>query len=144
MGYSHYWKLNRQVSDAEFELFLDDVERIDPSLVISQDGERMVWKEVWETFVFRRTDTRFRFCKTGQNGGDEYVTAVLAVAKHHFGDDLQVSSDGNWSDWAKGLLIAKQACGIEHLSNFCVDEILTDDDLVSMAAEYGVLKDVRP
>lgn len=143
MGYSHYWKLNRQVSDAEFELFLDDVERIDPSLVISQDGERMVWKEVWETFVFRRTDTRFRFCKTGQNAGDEYVTAVLAVAKHHFGDDLQVNSDGNWSDWAKGLLIAKQACGIEHLSNFCA-EILTDDDLVSMAAEYGVLKDVRP
>lgn len=139
MGYTHYWKFKRQVSDAEFDLFIEDVRKIDQRFVLAQGAETMVVFNVWETFIFRRTDTDFNFCKTGRADGDKFVTAVLAVAKHHFGDDLQVSSDGNWADWAEGLLIAKERCGVEHLSSF-LSKILDDEDLLDMARKFGVAK----
>ena len=65
-----------------------------------------------ETFLFKRDniskpwkDTKsgkvFNFCKTARKSYDVAVTACLVLAKHHFGDDVNVSSDGEFEDWRR-------------------------------------------
>ena len=48
----------------------------------------------------------FMFCKTAQKNYDIAVTCALIIAKHHFGDDVAVSSDGGNAEWAE----AKELC----------------------------------
>ena len=40
---------------------------------------------------------------------DAAVTACLVVMKHHLGDAIRVSSDGEIGDWTAGLEIAAEA-----------------------------------
>jgi len=44
----------------------------------------------------------FSSCKTARKPYDVVVTAALIIAKHHFGDDVIISSDGSNSDWING------------------------------------------
>jgi len=57
----------------------------------------------------------FGFCKTAQKPYDTVVVACLIILKHCLGDSIEVSSDGNASEWANGLTLAKQVLGLKTL-----------------------------
>jgi hypothetical protein len=48
----------------------------------------------------------FNFCKTAMKPYDIVVTACLAILKYRLGDAIQVSSDGDASDWEAGTKLA--------------------------------------
>jgi len=56
-------------------------------------------------------DEVFNFCKTAQKPYDLAVVAVLVAAKHHFGSDIRVSSDGNEDEWQAGVNLVKHELG---------------------------------
>jgi hypothetical protein len=74
-----------------------------------------------------RPDLFFFCCKTAYRPYDIAVTAFLIVAKHHLGDDIKVSSDGEDRDWYD----AKQLCQL-HLG-YGVDYEIADVGLVRKA-----------
>lgn len=45
----------------------------------------------------------FSFCKTRWLPYDAVVVAVLCLYKHHFGDAVEISSDGDENDWSVGV-----------------------------------------
>ena len=53
----------------------------------------------------------FEFCKTGRSHYDIAVTAVLIAFKHHFGDDVRVSSDGDDDEWHDARLMCSMTLG---------------------------------
>ena len=50
----------------------------------------------------------FNFCKTARKPYDTVVTACLSVLKHRLGDAIDVSSDGDASDWIEGVEYARK------------------------------------
>lgn len=73
-----------------------------------------------ETFTAREhfsQNENFNFCKTAQKPYDQCVTACLIILKHYLGDVLDVSSDGDASDWTEGLNLAKSVTKIKGLVN---------------------------
>jgi len=53
----------------------------------------------------------FQFCKTAFKPYDVLVTATLIIAKHRFGDAIQVSSDGDQKDWFDGQMLCQSVLG---------------------------------
>lgn len=50
------------------------------------------------------------FCKTAYKPYDTAVVAALILLKHYMGGAVEVSSDGDASDWLEGLRLAKTVC----------------------------------
>lgn len=108
MGYTRYWRSNKEVlDDKKFKHFshicklvtenmdipLDDV--IIDDNVVRFNG---VDDDAHETFVFCKKTNSFNFCKTQRKPYDELVCACLEFAKNIFKDDITVSSDGENMD----------------------------------------------
>lgn len=53
----------------------------------------------------------FEFCKTAQKPYDVVVTAALIALKARFGDGVRVSSDGDYTDWEPGIVLADKVLG---------------------------------
>ena len=68
----------------------------------------------------------FAFCKTARKPYDIAVTASLAVLKHHLGDAIRVSSDGDFDEWADGLALAGEATSLD-LSALMQTELERDE-----------------
>lgn len=51
------------------------------------------------------------FCKTAQKPYDTVVVACLAILKYRLGDAIEVSSDGDASDWIDGVALARRCTG---------------------------------
>lgn len=65
-----------------------------------------------ETFALRdhwSKNEAMNFCKTDSKPYDVVVTACLIVLQHYLGAELvEVTSDGDVSDWEEGLALAKR------------------------------------
>ena len=59
-----------------------------------------------ETFMLTPAPQDFNFCKTAQKPYDIVAVACLCLLAHH--TDAEVSSDGDSSDWADGLALARR------------------------------------
>ncbi len=57
------------------------------------------------------TNLYFDFCKTAQKPYDLMVCACLILARAHFGEDIQVLSDGEQQDWDHALDFVNDCCG---------------------------------
>jgi hypothetical protein len=55
----------------------------------------------------------FNFCKTAQKPYDTVVTACLIVLEYYMGGLIEVSSDGDSTDWESGLELAKRVLKIK-------------------------------
>lgn len=69
-----------------------------------------------ESFTFREhfnENEAFNFCKTARKPYDIVVTACLAILKHRLGDAIEVSSDGDASDWSAGVKLARKVTGLK-------------------------------
>lgn len=137
MGYTHYLyreknldhvKFNNAVKDCQkivqelnvpvqFESDNNDPPVFSPELIrfngVNDDGHETFLIERDFTDSYKVTDKQnrfFSFCKTAYKPYDIAVTACLIVLKHHLGNAINVSSDGDYNDW----LPASKAC-IQHL-----------------------------
>lgn len=78
-----------------------------------------------EDFSFRehfRENSDFDFCKTARKPYDVVVTACLIVMKHYLKDGINVSSDGDASEWNDGLELAKKVTKLKTLKNPIQDD----------------------
>lgn len=55
----------------------------------------------------------FEFCKTARKPYDTVVVAALCVLKHRLGDAVDVSSDGDRSNWSEGVALARLVTGLK-------------------------------
>ena len=110
MGYTHYFQLDREATQREWDSFTKGVLKLRESAwEIAIDGTvtpdyidiNGIGKDSHENFVIQRTNTRWSFCKTNQKPYDELVTAVLILAHYTF-PNFYLSSDGEWSEWKDG------------------------------------------
>ena len=123
MGYTHYWTLQNGIEQADWNKFLEVAREI---IKTAQDaGVRLednssdsaifingVGEQAHETFLMRTDDVGFNFCKTAEKPYDSVVTAILILAKTVFKNDIEVSSDGSWSNWQGGRLLYETVIGI--------------------------------
>ena len=135
MGYTHYIRRLPELDPAKWSAWTSDVQKIlatpsarkidllrefdepDSEPEVTDDAVRFngAGRLGLETFVVERvfaprfrqeTDGRlFQCCKTDQKPYDAVVCACLIALKSRFGDDVVVSSDGGWDDWAPGRVI---------------------------------------
>jgi hypothetical protein len=117
MGYTHYWNFSEEPSREKFIEFAEGVKQIvataqDAGIAITDEeygDDKVVFNGVGadshETFFVSAEGVDFNFCKTNQKPYDTAVTASLILAKKIFGDIIEVSSDGDASDWQSGVLL---------------------------------------
>jgi len=79
-------------------------------------GEESHESFVWVARVEQRNHDKgepsiFDFCKTAQKPYDAVVTASLIRAKYYYGDEVDIKSDGDWSDWKAGRDLYQLAFG---------------------------------
>lgn len=55
----------------------------------------------------------FNFCKTAYKEYDIVVVACLTILSYRLGDLIDVSSDGESSDWIDGIMLAEKVTGLK-------------------------------
>ena len=133
MGYTNYWKRNSELPANAFAAAVKDCKKMLKKLGVplgSRDGTgRPIFcadeiafngkaPEYYETFAVQRIvgggegqPRVFQFCKTNQRPYDLCVQAALIILKHHLGDTLVVSSDGEESDWENARAACQRGLG---------------------------------
>jgi hypothetical protein len=126
MGYTHYWKLSEPISQENFSKITSGVLQIvataqsaginleatfEPNEFIING----VGKNSHESFCMNSEEKGYNFCKTAFKPYDAVVTASLIYAKTILGDDIKITSDGNWVDWQDGSILYEEVFGIEPL-----------------------------
>jgi hypothetical protein len=125
MGYTHYFNFIEEPSREKFVEFAEGVKQLvataqEAGIEIADEeygDDKIVFNGVGanshETFYVSADGVDFNFCKTAQKPYDTAVTASLILAKKIFGDNIKVSSDGNWSDWESGQLLYESVYNIQ-------------------------------
>ncbi len=172
MGYTHYWymKKDKKVSDKKWNNMTRDAKQLLEGSPILERAKQNNQYEHWndptitdneirfdgghETFVLKRKpiqsswrkdeDMVLNFCKTARKEYDGLVTATLLLAKHHLGDEITISSDGDAEEWAEGAYECYEEClplhdGVPSGYEF-VKEILNETD--ANAAFMATIADI--
>lgn len=130
MGYTHYWRREKEINQFTFISILRDFQNVMPNLKIAEislDQNEIAFDgigETCETFVFERTFTPYyegqkpdesgryyNFCKTARLPYDLAVQVALIIAKRHLGDNIKIASDGNPSEWTKAIWYCQDRLG---------------------------------
>ena len=128
MGHTNYWKRDFELPANALAAAVKDCKKIVERLNIPLGGRDGTGKPIfradliafngkapgeYETFVIERMVSDhvdepkvFEFCKTNQLPYDLAVQVALIVLKHHLGQAIVISSDGNEPDWDQ----ARKAC----------------------------------
>lgn len=132
MGYTHYWKITERLDKDwdKWTSFLPDAmqimshasQKLDIALadafgetkgdnMISLSGVSMngYGEESYESFVLTNEVTKFDFCKTARKPYDPVVVAILILATEYFGNDIEVTSDGDRSDLLEGYYLFRSS-----------------------------------
>lgn len=130
MGYTHYFNFIEEPSREKFIEFAEGVKQLvataqEAGIEIADEeygDDKIVFNGVGanshETFFVSADGVDFNFCKTAQKPYDTAVTASLILAKKIFGDNIKISSDGDWSDWESGQLLYESVYDIQPESVF--------------------------
>jgi hypothetical protein len=125
MGYTHYWNFNEKPSQEKFSELVEGVKQI---VATAEEAGIAIGEQVYESgyFSFNGVDAGAHetfsidirtqeedFCKTAEKPYDMVVTASLILAKKIFGADIEIRSDGNWSDWESGQLLYESVYDIQ-------------------------------
>jgi hypothetical protein len=125
MGYTHYFNFIEEPSREKFIEFAEGVKQLvataqEAGIEIADEeygDDKIVFNGVGanshETFYVSADGVDFNFCKTAQKPYDTAVTASLILAKKIFGDNIKISSDGDWSDWESGQLLYESVYDIQ-------------------------------
>ena len=137
MGWTHYWKREVEIPAAEFKKASVDCKKVIELLDVSIAGEEGSGPPVYtdeevifngivgadcEPFVFRRVqpprpgrDIVRGYCKTEHLPYDLAVQCCLVVFNHHFGDLIEISTDGSEENWQEAFDICKKECGCQEI-----------------------------
>ena len=129
MGYTHYWKFKQEPTPEKFTEFVEGVRQITAT---ADEAGIPIGEELYESNYVRFNgvgdgahesfyielpvgDERYDdgFCKTAEKPYDTAVTASLILAKKIFGEDIEIRSDGNWSDWQGGQLLYESVFNVQ-------------------------------
>ena len=125
MGYTHYFNFIEEPSREKFIEFAEGVKQLvataqEAGIEIGDEeygDDKIVFNGVGanshETFFVSADGVDFNFCKTAQKPYDTAVTASLILAKKIFGEDIEIRSDGNWSDWQGGQLLYESVFNVQ-------------------------------
>jgi len=129
MGYTHYWYRKPKLDGPNFAKVSKDFMSILPSLgceIAGSDGSGSpditndlimfngVGKYAHETFMLELESNsindklKFEFCKTARKPYDMAVQVCLLIAKYHFKNEFEVSSDGDMEDWEEAILLCEK------------------------------------
>lgn len=134
MGYTHYWKIKRDLNKSAWKRFCEDADKIISTAIINDieinpaidgvGGGRVfvngINDDAHEDFILRPYKTDFEFCKTARKPYDEVVTAILIAAKRWFRDDIEITSDGQGEEWSAGQYLCQTACGYGEGPSFII------------------------
>ena len=129
MGYTHYFTIKAGVTPEMYKAFSDEAHEIlrtaeinDIQLADAWGEELSAWQadsdavsfngfgdDSHETFYVAPDSVGFNFCKTAEKPYDEVVVACLIAMGRAYGDLVEISSDGDHSDWAKGSYLYQMA-----------------------------------
>ena len=116
MGYTHYWTLEKPITEDFFESIRDRVKEIvetareagiplETNFGIDYFAINGQAEGAHETFSVNVEDNDFNFCKTAEKPYDAVVTAILILLKKELGDSIKITSDGTWNNWEGGRLL---------------------------------------
>jgi len=143
MGYTHYWRPTRDLTEDEWDnirqvaktilkdnhgIILDNEPTDSQNLSITYESILCngIGDDGHETFYLtRKMRNDFEFCKTAQKPYDKYVVAML-IAVTEITDSITVSSDGNQSDWLEGLQLYVDRCTSNDTLNDYAKELIPD------------------
>jgi len=140
MGITHYWEIKRSIDPTTFTKIAADVKKAIPYLEVKLAGgdgtgepeitERLIRfngqkPHDYETFAFDRIAQPphyskidggwwFSFCKVGFAEPQPYdlaVKVVLAIAKHHCGNNIAISSDESEAEWEDAIELVENVFG---------------------------------
>lgn len=118
MGYSHYWKIEKDMHMQEFKhlqtVAAKIVEASDASVDLSINTSPLypsitvegMASDAHETFYLTPKAVEFEFCKTARKPYDEVVVGILDYADAL--GLLEFTSDGNFDDLAAGRKLADE------------------------------------
>jgi|TARA_R110000796_G_scaffold214842_1_gene330840 hypothetical protein len=143
MGYTHYWNIyEKEIPQNIWFDFAHDFVKVLPHFYklldnttdqkFRVDSESIIFNGIGEqgheTFTMNRKNPMeksyndkyeyFDFCKTARKEYDIAVCCALIVAKKHFGDIINISSDGNNEELEEANSLCKN---ILKYSNFNID-----------------------
>ena len=128
MGYTHYFEHQRAFTDAEWQQATTAVRKIVehpdcPPVQYEDDDDRPALADVaedtirfngvgadgHETFVVKKDEPGFAFCKTAYKPYDSAVVASLCAIERFAPGALELGSDGSPDDWSDGCALANKA-----------------------------------
>lgn len=121
--------MKKPLSKEAYEAFIMDIAEVhfhQAKYLSVEDGKSIIedgifingiGEESHEDFVWKNKAKDFAFCKTARKNYDPAVCAMLILAKKHYGDDVEISSDGDWSEWKPGRLILDDIFGLAYGSH---------------------------
>lgn len=105
-------------------------ENTDERVAFNGFGEEAHETFVWEPITPPMTTSAisnvpyfFNFCKTAYKPYDAVVVACLLLLKDVYGDAVDVSSDGSWSEWQDGRDLYTSVFGVEARDPFEYDSV---------------------
>lgn len=130
MGYTHYFSIKSTATPEMYKAFSEEANQIltiadamtsidiadamgeimsgwqanDEAVSFNGYGENS-----HETFYVTPSSAGFNFCKTAEKPYDTVVVACLIAMGRAYGDSVEISSDGNASDWASGSHLYQMA-----------------------------------
>ena len=143
MGYTHYWRQQRDFTDTEWQ----ELTRLAKLIIADNEGilsdgfgeggkPEVNGEHIWfnglgedshETFCItkKKPEEDFQFCKTARKPYDKYVVAVLCALYNLSNVPPQrnrnahpmrkITSDGNTADWTEGLFHAVRSTRREEM-----------------------------
>jgi len=139
LGYTHYWYKVRELKQDSFDDFVRDFITILPNFrnVLEQNegndqalainNQLVIFNGIQEnsheTFYFDRVTRKgsyeqtndsgkiFNFTKTARKPYDIAVCSALIIAKQHFGDSIEISSDGDNEEWTEAKILCQKVLG---------------------------------
>tara|TARA_R110000851_G_scaffold5405_1_gene22419 strand:+ start:217 stop:663 length:447 start_codon:yes stop_codon:yes gene_type:complete len=143
MGYTHYWRPTRDLTEDEWDnirqvaktilkdnhgIILDNEPTDSQNLSITYESILCngIGNDGHETFYLtRKMRNDFEFCKTAQKPYDKYIVAML-IAVAQITDSISVSSDGDQEDWLEGLQLYVERCTSNDTLNDYAKELIPD------------------
>lgn len=121
MGYTHYVRIKRKITDQEWKEVCNDFQHLlttnkligGPVIQRDYDDPRapqITDKHIWfngagedgyETMILYRDEGNGIFCKTNRRAYDIYVKALLIFAYNSAPTAFEVTSDGTIEEWEK-------------------------------------------
>lgn len=131
MGYTHYFKQNKPVSDEQWNAFEKDakvvLEHIQKNLGIvltSNDSNGVIINSQrvnlngddscdldHETFYLEKDYRDFNFCKTARKPYDLAVCSLLLLAHEHMPNHHDIRSDGSFEEWQEAMELNAKLLG---------------------------------